>query len=117
MSENKAPNNQAWNPVQHTEHTTKPCEQQEVQKCDCMNEVLNKITDHVINSEIGRFRTAELKSAEWEHCSIYPEKRLYSNIIFKYTFEKANGSRSQVRNMYSSIFYSYCPFCGLKLNN
>ena len=115
MSEDKAPNNPAWNPVQHTEQNTKPCEQQEAPKCDCINTVLKNATDHILKHELGRFTNPEMKSSEWEYCTTFYEKRLYSNIIFKYTFEKANGSRSKVRNMHSSIYYSYCPFCGLKL--
>ena len=54
----------------------------------------------------------KIVEADWEYKSF--AGGLYSNYIFKSTFEKKDGTESRPKNEHVAIFYSYCPFCGKK---
>jgi len=75
----------------------------------------DNLTKQITDTESGRFKGYEIEKSYWDNCSIFPEERLYVNLIVKYSFEKKDGSRSLVKNSHIRVYFDYCPICGIKL--
>lgn len=84
------------------------------QSCNCIEEIKKKILDQA-NEKGKAVKGYKIKNSYFEHSSFYPKLRLYSNFIIDYTFEKKDGNESRVQHQHAAILYSFCPFCGQKL--
>ena len=80
--------------------------------CDCLKIVEDNVVKEIAKRESRR--NFKYDEACWEHSSIYPKVRLYVNFMTRGTFEKKDGTRSRPQNNFTSIFFTYCPFCGKK---
>jgi hypothetical protein len=47
--------------------------------------------------------------------SFYPVTQLYANYEYQFTFTKADGTSSRIKNGSTSILFNFCPFCGKSL--
>lgn len=83
--------------------------------CDCIKTVKQAVIDKVSSNEHNP-KCYKLEEVSWEHVTIFPKSRLYTNIMLRSTFEKKDGSTSKPRNEHVPIFFTYCPFCGEKLS-
>ena len=85
--------------------------------CDCFSKVAENIKAKVTSDESKKQKGYNMLKGNWEHRSIYPKVRLYSDFIIESTFEKKDGTTSKPKKENVSIFYSYCPFCGKPYEN
>ena len=81
--------------------------------CDCINKVKQMVADKVSSNERNP-KGYKIDDIKWEHCTIFPKSRIYTNLMLRTTFEKKDGSTSKPRNEHVAIHFSYCPFCGEK---
>lgn len=84
--------------------------------CNCINEVEKKILEEINKNSEGR-NEFNVTDGEFEHLSIYPKVKLFIKYLFKYSYTKKNGERSKPINHSINIFFSFCPFCGEKIEN
>jgi len=85
------------------------------ENCDCLKKVSELAVKHV--TDTSTLKSFKVKDFRWKNSSIYPKQRIYSVIELNYTFERVDGNESKTKNDSISIFYTYCPFCGLKYEN
>ena len=83
--------------------------------CNCLRNSEQLIQDK-IKSRANNKNGYEIIDSEWEHKSIYPEERLYANYIIEYTFKNKQGITTKPKKEKIPIFFTYCPFCGIKIN-
>ena len=79
--------------------------------CDCIDKVIEKVKEKVVKDKSNGYK---IENIEFENCSWFPKRELYSNVILKTTFIKRDGNTSKPINEHISIFYTFCPFCGVK---
>jgi len=84
-------------------------------KCNCINDLSLKIIELRINKKENP-KGYKITDAEWENIAFYPKRMLYSNFKVKSIFEKKDGTMSKEKTENISIFYSFCPFCGKKID-
>jgi hypothetical protein len=83
------------------------------ENCDCLKKVSELAVKHI--TEKSTLKNFKVESSRWEHKSWYPSNRIYTRIEFISTFTKKDGSESKPKKDFISIFFTYCPFCGVKI--
>lgn len=88
--------------------------------CKCLEESENNAIDYISEKLQKRFKDVEIDKEE----SGYTNKvlsfstgswQLMMPFEVRYTFEKKDGSRSSGKVEKTSIFPTFCPFCGKKI--
>lgn len=83
--------------------------------CNCIKDVTERLVKHKQeNSTISGYN---IESALFDNVSIYPTVRMYSECNVSSTFTKKDGSTSNPKTEKVSIFFNFCPFCGVKYEN
>lgn len=85
-------------------------------ECNCIAETKEAILKNV-NAKEKNPKGYNILEADFEYKSWFPKIRLYATFLIKSTFKKKDGTTSRPRNEHVNVFFSYCPFCGIKLNN
>lgn len=55
--------------------------------CDCIKTVKQAVIDKISSNERNP-KGYKLEEVAWEHVTIFPKSRLYTNIMLRSTFEK-----------------------------
>lgn len=82
-------------------------------ECNCLTKIREELPAKIIHNN-KRLKNLEVEDAEFETVAIFPEFRLYTEISYKMSFEKTDGTRSKPVTKKASMHFNYCPFCGAK---
>jgi len=86
---------------------------EETTDCNCLDTVEPVILEK-IKSNPKNPKGFEITEHRWEHSTIYPKRRIYTNFIIKSTFTKKDNTTSRETTGHVAIHFNYCPFCGKK---
>lgn len=87
-------------------------------ECNCIEKSEAKILTHLRDKHPDWI----IKDAHYKNKALMMDLEpmrncLYFEFGYEYSFPKVNGSMSKPKNMTVSITPSFCPFCGVKMNN
>lgn len=90
---------------------------QQEDKCTCLREVEQKTLKHVEerNKHVEGFEIIESESG-FDNISYLPKHQLFIQYNARYMRSKKNGKPSVPATKKVNIFFTYCPFCGVKIN-
>lgn len=86
--------------------------------CNCQTEVLERVSNKIKTDILPKNAMPETVVIDWEN-KAFTSKGLVVGlpVAYEYQREKANGDVYKNKNKGTvSMFMSYCPFCGEKLN-
>jgi hypothetical protein len=83
-------------------------------KCLCIKTVAENIVKR-LGEDKKNPKGFKIIDFDWSCQTIWPEIRLYADFEYKSTFEKSDGTTSKPKNNKISMYFTYCPFCGVKL--
>lgn len=86
-----------------------------VTSCDCIEKVTISTMEHVYKQRKDT-PGYEIIDGNFERITLFSNK-LYMPFIIRSIFTKKNGDPSKERNEHVNIFFTFCPFCGLKYTN
>ena len=81
--------------------------------CNCIAESKKHILEHLVKNTRNP-KGYKIVESDFDNCSIFPKNRLYVNLIITSTFTKKDGATSRPRKQETPVFFTYCPFCGIK---
>lgn len=87
-------------------------------KCDCIDKIAAATLKEVKRRNEGTVPGFELIDNEcgFENVSFLPKHQLFVQYNARYTRHKKNGRTSLPATKKVNIFFTYCPFCGVKIN-
>jgi hypothetical protein len=83
--------------------------------CNCIKVVAKNIVEKMSGRE-HLPNGYKVVDSEWVNKAIFPKEKLYAEFRITSTFTKVNGSTSKPKNENINIYFSFCPFCGKKIN-
>jgi hypothetical protein len=84
--------------------------------CDCIDKLEKKFGDHITNELNNRFKAVQIIEYGFVNKSLIPAGQIYVEMEAKYSFIKKDGNLSNPKKKTVNVFFTFCPFCGQKLN-
>lgn len=87
-------------------------------KCNCIETHEKAILDKVkaSNENVKGFELIK-EECSFDTVSYLPKHQLFVQYNARYTKTKVNGKTSLPATKKVNIFFTYCPFCGIKLTD